>query len=61
MGQGGAGIEVPVQCCTECNTESLYTFLQATDDITQCKNDAIVLRKQSDKAYESRVQKEKEQ
>ena len=42
-------------------TESLYTFLQIQYDTIRCKNNSIVLRKQSDKACESGTQKGKEQ
>ena len=36
-------------------TVSLHTFLQTTDDTIRCENDAIVLRKQSDKSRESGI------
>ena len=36
---------------------SLYTVLQTTDDTIRCKNNTIVLRRQSDKARESGIQK----
>ena len=44
-------------CFTRGWTVSLHTFLQTTDNTIRCKNDVIVLRKQSDKACESGIQK----
>ena len=31
MGQGGAGIGVPVQCCTECNKTLINNFSSSRD------------------------------